>query len=75
MRKFHGWLLLVPLTCAQICEKHFYAAGFDIEGSKLECFCADRLRKDAPIPLALTLKWVHPKKKEDPDESTSSPEN
>lgn len=67
MRKFHGWLLFVTATCSSICAKHFYAAGFDIEGSKTECFCADRVRKDAPTPLPITLKWIHPKKSEDSD--------
>lgn len=71
MGKFHGWMLL--LTCAQICEKHFYASGFDIEGAKDECFCADRVRKDAPTALPITLRLVHPKNKEDEPDETYGP--
>lgn len=57
MRKFHGWLLLVAVTCSKFCERRFYAQGFDIEGDSESCFCADRVKKSPPEPLEITLQW------------------
>lgn len=71
MKTFHGWLIL--LTCAQLCTRLFYAQGFDIEGSKTECFCADRVAKNTPVALPITLRWIHPKKAEEPGVEETRP--
>jgi hypothetical protein len=69
MGKCQGWILLI--TCAEVCAKLYYSAGFDIEGAKDECFCADRVKKSQPLPLDITLSL--PKKYFEQKEETYGP--
>ena len=49
-------MFAVLVSCVSLCQGLFYAEGFEIEGDKKSCFCADKISRDTDPPLPLTLK-------------------
>jgi len=48
-------MFAVLVSCVSFCQGLFYAEGFEIEGDKKSCFCADKSKESKP-PLDLTLR-------------------
>lgn len=46
----------IVVSCLYLCKSLYYANGFEIEGDKKSCFCADLISKESKPPLDLTLR-------------------